>query len=102
MPYASRSHARGMGCLSEGFQISPVEIRGQGTMLNVKRILTVMIAAVIWTSQGVAEDPVQGKQNEQDRLEVVARILRSVYPDVIDQPSGPAVLQTLFSQGSFG
>lgn len=71
-------------------------------MLNVKRILTVMIAAVIWTSQGVAEDPVQGKQNEQDRLEVVARILRSVYPDVIDQPSGPAVLQTLFSQGSFG
>ena len=68
----------------------------------MKRILAVIIAVIIWTSQGVAEQPAQGKQNDQDRLDMVARILRRLYPDLIDQPSGPAILQVLFSNGSFG
>lgn len=71
-------------------------------MLNVTRLLAVIIAALVLTSQGVAENPAKGKQNEQDRLDVVARILREVYPDLIDQPSGPAVLHVLFGNGSFG
>jgi hypothetical protein len=71
-------------------------------MLNMTRIVAVIIAAVIWTSQCIAEHPVQGKQNDQDRLDVVARILKRAYPDLADQPNGPAVLQVLFSNGSFG
>src|ERR1051326_9156312 len=66
------------------------------------RILAVIIVLVVLTSHGVAEDPLQGNQNDQDRLDVVARILRGVYPDLIDQPSGPAIVQVLYGNGSFG
>ena len=51
---------------------------------------------------GMATDKVQVKQNDQDRLEILARFLRTVYPDLTDQPSGPAILHIVFNQGRFG